>query len=128
MSVATLSGREARVDNDDFTTTTNRTLPKVMPDELEVLARGRCVGLRLNWWTTPNRQVGPRRPTNPSTWKRAIAECNACPVREQCLEVGLRVDVEAVVRSGFCEAGVVGIWGGKTPGERLDILHERGLI
>lgn len=40
----------------------------------------------------------------------AIATCNQCPVRRECLEIGLHIDNE-----------YHGVWGGKLAGERLEI-------
>jgi hypothetical protein len=47
--------------------------------------------------------------------KRAIALCNSCPSRQECLEEGLKPFNLAF-----------GIWGGLLPGQRISIVEARG--
>jgi WhiB family transcriptional regulator, redox-sensing transcriptional regulator len=80
--------------------------------------RAACRGMNTNLWfphdpdeeDTPDQ---PRRRETPRLYRHALRVCNACPVRQECLDYALEA------REGF------GMWGGKTRPERQTILRER---
>jgi WhiB family redox-sensing transcriptional regulator len=55
------------------------------------------------------------RGTMPDAYNEPRAICNACPVREACLEFALTME-------GY---NGIGMWGGTTPRERVRILRLR---
>jgi len=60
----------------------------------------------------PARVFHPERGENTRLWvSTAKAVCAGCPVREECLEAGMREPR--------------GVWGGLTARERVRLRHER---
>lgn len=48
----------------------------------------------------------PPDAAGPAWWADAVRVCAGCPVRDECLDYALRLDIGH------------GVWGGTTPGER----------
>lgn len=72
-----------------------------------------CQGYPVNWWHPGNGVLSGRAPVNHDAAK-ALHICRGCPVRELCLEYGLRVDRQESVQQG--------IWGGMLPWQRARLL------
>lgn len=78
-----------------------------------VLGQGACTASALSpddWYPVSAPAAAARREA-----AAAIAVCEACPVRQECLELALR----------NWTAGRHGIWGGTVPAEREDIRAGR---
>lgn len=77
-------------------------------DHLHWRWRAACLGVDMNVFYPPRFDGAPVN--------RALAFCAACPVVAECLDLALRT------------ADEWGVYGGKTPAERMAIRRERGMV
>lgn len=82
-------------------------LPMPLMDVYEWQYEGTCNGVDPETFFSPESERGPRRHAREAAAK---ALCVRCPVIDQCLEHALRVKEP------------YGVWGGRTTGERANLL------
>jgi len=76
---------------------------------------GECSGKPTEWWfPLVHNGVAVKRFTQMANKRRAVAVCNTCSVKEQCLDYALANEM-------------YGIWGGKDERERGAIRQKRGV-
>jgi WhiB family redox-sensing transcriptional regulator len=73
-----------------------------------------------SWWF-PTR-ADATSPAAGGAYGRARAICNSCPVRARCLEETLAVEADAGINLR------VGMFGGKTPEERVQLRRRRRVV
>lgn len=83
---------------------------------LDWMAEGHC--------STRDPEAWFQKGGNPTAEERAARHlCQACPVRQQCLDYAL----ERVLDPGLDHVtDLAGVWGGTTPADRKRMVRERG--
>ena len=81
--------------------------------------QAKCQDYPGEWWF-PVVEKGRLKDATLIAYARAKTICDACPVREPCLE-------EAIVQESRAGTKEFGMWGGLTPAERAKVRRARGI-